>query len=86
METQQVEYKKSFGKEVIISLVAFANSDGGKVCVGMADTGDIEKFGTGFVRIREYLREYPELSISVEEMGDFLKVALRINAPVTPPS
>lgn len=49
-------------------------------------TGDIEKFGTGFVRIREYLREYPEISISVEEMGDFFKVALQLVGSVTPPS
>jgi ATP-dependent DNA helicase RecG len=29
METQLVEHKKSFGKEVIISLVAFANTEAG---------------------------------------------------------
>ena len=31
LESQQVEYKKCFGKDVIISLSAFANSDGGMV-------------------------------------------------------
>ena len=39
MESQTVEYKKSFGKEVIISLVAFANTGGGKVIVGVDDNG-----------------------------------------------
>jgi len=29
VESLTVEYKKSFGKEVIISLVAFANAEGG---------------------------------------------------------
>jgi predicted HTH transcriptional regulator len=38
-ESQTIEYRKSFGKEVIISLVAFANTDGGRVYVGMDDTG-----------------------------------------------
>jgi ATP-dependent DNA helicase RecG len=48
-------------------------------------TGDIERYGTGFIRIREYLKEYPEVSISVEEMGDFFKVDLRLAPPITPP-
>lgn len=46
--------------------------------------GDIERYGTGYVRIREYLQEYPELAIAVEEMGDFFKVELRLAPPVTP--
>jgi ATP-dependent DNA helicase RecG len=37
-------------------------------------TGDIEKYGTGFVRVREWLRTYPEVSYSLEEIGDFFKV------------
>ena len=34
-ESQTVEFKSSFGKEVIESLVAFSNSKGGKVVVGV---------------------------------------------------
>ena len=34
-------------------------------------TGDIENYGTGFVRVREWLRGYPEVTYSLEEMGDF---------------
>lgn len=41
MESQAVEHKKSFGKEVVISLVAFANTDGGKVIVGIDDHGNV---------------------------------------------
>ncbi len=48
-------------------------------------TGDIERYGTGFVRIRESLLDYPELALSVEEIGDFLKVELRMTEQVTPP-
>lgn len=48
-------------------------------------TGDIERYGTGFVRIREFLSSYPEISLHFEEMGDFFKVELRPVAQVTPP-
>ncbi len=48
-------------------------------------TGDIERYGTGYVRIREYLKSYPEVVLAVEEMGDFFKVELRLSPPITPP-
>ena len=48
-------------------------------------TGDIERYGTGFVRIREILQAYPEIALRVEEMGDFFKVELQQVAQVTPP-
>ena len=48
-------------------------------------TGDIERYGTGFVRIREILQAYPEIALRVEEMGDFFKVELQQVEPVTPP-
>ncbi|WP_457552955.1 AlbA family DNA-binding domain-containing protein, partial [Desulfobacula sp.] len=41
MESQQIEHKKSFGKEVIISLVAMANTDGGRVIIGIGDNGNV---------------------------------------------
>ena len=45
-------------------------------------TGDIERYGTGFVRIRQFLQNYPELTIFVEEMGDFFKVELKTTMQV----
>ena len=39
-ESETVEFKSSFGKEVIISLVAFANTHGGKVYVGVDNSGN----------------------------------------------
>jgi len=38
--------------------------------------GDIEKYGTGFVRIRKALREYPEIGLKLEEIGDYFKAVL----------
>ena len=48
-------------------------------------TGGIERYGTGFVRIREILQAYPEIVLGVEEMGDFFKVELQQVAQVPPP-
>jgi ATP-dependent DNA helicase RecG len=38
-ESERVEFKRTFGKEVIISLSAFANTEGGKLVVGVDNTG-----------------------------------------------
>ena len=40
-EGQTIEFKTSFQKEVIESVVAFANARGGKILVGVANTGSI---------------------------------------------
>jgi len=65
-ESQTIEYKKSFGKEVIISLVAFANTDGGRVYVGMDDTGIVSGIDVGNETEQRYINEikvatYPQL-------------------------
>ena len=66
MESQQVEYKKSFCKEVIISLVAFVNSNGGKLIVGIDAKGEVCDVEVGPETIQRYLNEikvatYPQL-------------------------
>ena len=33
-------------------------------------TGDIEKYGTGFIRIRHWLKDYPEIRYDIRESGD----------------
>lgn len=40
-ESQTIEFKTSFQKELIESVVAFANAKGGKVLIGVSDGGDI---------------------------------------------
>jgi ATP-dependent DNA helicase RecG len=66
METQLVEHKKSFGKEVIISLVALANTDGGSVIVGVDDDGNPCGLEVGPETVQRCLNEikvatYPQL-------------------------
>ena len=40
-ESKTVEFKKTFNQEAIESLVAFANTDGGSVYVGVRDDGKV---------------------------------------------
>ncbi len=40
-DSQIVEFKTLFQKEVIESVVAFANAKGGKNCIGVSDNRDI---------------------------------------------
>ena len=92
MESQQVEHKKSFGKEVIISLVAFANSDGGRVIVGIDDNGNVCGVDVGPETVQRYLNEikmatYPQLfpKITVEERDGTYLLHFEINEfPVKP--
>ncbi len=42
-ETQFIEYKLSFTDAVIESIVAFVNANGGKILVGVDDTGNPSK-------------------------------------------
>ncbi|MBU0713639.1 putative DNA binding domain-containing protein [bacterium] len=38
--------------------------------------GDVEKYGTGFIRIREFLRDCPEVTLDVNPQGDFIRTIL----------
>ena len=65
-ESRYVEFKTSFGKEVIISLVAFANSKGGKVVIGVDDNGVVKGIEMGPETEQKYLNDiktstYPQL-------------------------
>ena len=65
-ESQHIEYKKSFGKDTIITLVSFANTNGGKVIVGVDDKGKVCGVEIGPETIQRLLNEikmatYPQL-------------------------
>lgn len=70
-ESEFTEFKLSFSKEVIISLVAFANSKGGKVILGLDDSGKIKGLSIEKETLQNYLNEikqttYPQLFPNVE--------------------
>ena len=54
-ESQSVEFKTSFNRETIESLVAFANAQGGVVLVGVADNGSITGVTVGKESLNEWL-------------------------------
>ncbi|MFH1617411.1 MAG: RNA-binding domain-containing protein [Candidatus Margulisiibacteriota bacterium] len=65
-ESETVEFKASFGKEVIISLVAFANTMGGKVVVGVDNKRKPTGIHIGPETEQRYLNEikvstYPQI-------------------------
>lgn len=45
-------------------------------------TNNIEKYGSGYIRIRKELEAYPELTFSVEEMGGGVLVTFKQNEGV----
>lgn len=51
-ESESVELKTSFSDEVIISLAAFANTNGGSVYIGVKDNGEIQGVALGKKRYR----------------------------------
>jgi len=66
LESQRIEHEKSFGKEAIISLVAFANTNGGKLIVGIDAKGVVCGIEVEPETIQRYLNEikvstYPQL-------------------------
>jgi len=93
-ESQQIEYKRAFNKEVIISLVAFANSSGGKVIVGKEDAGTVCGVEVGPETVQRYLNEikvatYPQLlpKISLNEFDGKKVLTIEIGEfPVKPVS
>ena len=92
VESQQLEHKKSFGKEAIISLVAFANTDGGKVVIGVEDSGRVCGVELANETVQKYLNEikqatYPQLfpKVFIEDRGDKKILILEISEfPVKP--
>ena len=95
-ESETLEFKSSFNAEVIETLVAFANTNGGNLTVEdlrtddyqsntrnklIAEafylTKDIEKYGSGYIRVRKEIREYPTMSFNYKEMGNGFIIHLK---------
>ncbi len=88
-ESQTVEFKTSFQKEVIESVVAFANAKGGKIFIGVSDTGNI----LGVTLSRETIQNYiniikqntqPSIIVDIEEITIEAKTLLMIEVKEYP--
>ena len=56
-ESQTLEFKTSFDKAAVESLVAFANAQGGTVLVGVSDTGEVVGVTLGKETLNEWLNQ-----------------------------
>lgn len=56
-ESQTVEFKTSFYRETIETLVAFANAQGGTVLVGVADDGLVKGVTIGKESLNDWLSQ-----------------------------
>ncbi|WP_277632254.1 helix-turn-helix domain-containing protein [Avrilella dinanensis] len=64
-ESDTLEFKTSFSDEVIISLVAFANTKGGTVCIGVSDKGVIKGVDLGKETIQNWINEVKSKTATV---------------------
>ena len=56
-EGQEVEFKTSFGKEAIETIVAFANTKGGTVIIGVNDCSEIVGTSVSDETLKEWLNQ-----------------------------
>ena len=56
-ESKNLEFKENFGKKVIEALVAFSNSSGGRVFIGVSDLGEIKGVSLEKETIKNWLNE-----------------------------
>ena len=93
-ESETVEFKSSFNVATIESLVAFANTKGGSVLVGVSDKGKIEGVQLAQETIAEWLNEIKSKTIptiipnvDIEEQNGQTIVVLNVaEYPVKPVS
>lgn len=93
-ENQYVEFKQSFNTAVIETLVAFANSKGGTVYVGVEDNGEVKGISFGKETVAQIVNEIkfktipaliPDVEV-VEFSGQFVLLLSVQEYPVKPVS
>jgi len=62
-ENEKVEFKTSFNDEVVETLVAFSNSQGGSIYLGVADNGEIKGLYLGNETIQNWINEIKNKTI-----------------------
>jgi len=93
-ESGQVEYKYSFQKEVIETIVAFANTKGGKIYIGISDNRKIVGIQVSAETIQNYINQIkqstnpsviPDIEIIEEEGKNILEISVQ-EYPIKPVS
>jgi len=88
-ESQTAEFKPSFDKEVIETLVAFSNAKGGTVYIGVSDKGKMQGITIGKESIQSWINEIksktsPQIIPDVEMMVFENKTAVLLSVPEYP--
>jgi ATP-dependent DNA helicase RecG len=90
-EGQTLEFKKSFGEETLESICAFANADGGKILVGVADDGTPVGLQIGRKTLEDWAYQIneamdPRIKVDIEQSQIILKNNQRIVVVTVPQS
>lgn len=93
-ESDMVEFKESFDREIVITAGSFANTRGGTVFIGISDRGNIIGTLIGIESLKEWVNTIsestePRLIPEIEEISSEAKpiVAIRIKEnPLKPVS
>lgn len=72
-EGERVEFKKSFDKEAIETITAFANSEGGTLIIGVNDNGSITGVDVSSEKVQQYINQVkngtePPLIVDIESV------------------
>lgn len=75
-ESETVEFKTSFGKEVIETLSAFANTNGGSVIIGVTNRGELKGVKTGKETLQQWMNQI-KLATSPAIIPDITSVTIK---------
>jgi ATP-dependent DNA helicase RecG len=86
-ESEKLELKESFSewKEIIISLVAFSNRVGGKIIVGVNDSGKFANMIVGKSSIEDFVNKvkqhtdpvlYPSINVKEFGLGEYVEIEI----------
>ncbi len=86
-ESENIELKASFAewKEIIISLVSFANRSGGKIVVGANDSGEYISMKVGKDTIEDFVNKvkqhtdpilYPSINVKEFGLGEYVEIEI----------
>jgi len=91
-ENQKIEFKEKFDNETIETVVAFANSDGGTILIGVNNKGEIKGVSIGKETLKEWINKIsqsieptsiPEIEIYKIGSKDVVEITIK-ESPLKP--